>query len=250
LEETVIAPTWQRGDASLYLGDCLDILPQLETGSVDAVVTDPPYPGLKGGYPRDIKFGGVANAPNNVPTIGVPWGGSLEWMHAAWQLARYGMVVFCSFHSVCMVRQEISGAKPMGLVTWLARNSPPTGKNVPRYDTQFIWLLNKQPGIKWDAFGSMLIDTPFLQAGCFATERILREGTKAAAHPTQKPVALMRALLVDGMDSVIDPFAGTGTTGVACVQTGRRFIGIELDAGYFEIAVKRIEAAMQQGRLL
>lgn len=72
-------------------------------------------------------------------------------------------------------------------------------------------------------------------------------------HPTQKPVALMRWVLdklnVPQGATVFDPFMGSGTTGVACVQTGRNFIGCEIDAGYFEIARKRIESAQMQPAL-
>ena len=63
-------------------------------------------------------------------------------------------------------------------------------------------------------------------------------------HPTQKPIALMRWCIeqskIDPGDTILDPFMGSGTTGVACVRTGRKFIGIELDPGYFQIAVDRI----------
>lgn len=72
-------------------------------------------------------------------------------------------------------------------------------------------------------------------------------------HPTQKPVALMSTIvqwITNAGDVVIDPFLGSGTTGVACVQTGRNFIGCEIDAGYFEIARKRIEAAQMQPALI
>ncbi len=67
-------------------------------------------------------------------------------------------------------------------------------------------------------------------------------------HPTQKPVSLMRWALgfVTTAKTVLDPFMGSGTTGVACVQSGRRFIGIEIDQGYFDIAVERIKAALAQ----
>ena len=69
-------------------------------------------------------------------------------------------------------------------------------------------------------------------------------------HPTQKPLALMAWCLkwVEG-HTVLDPFMGSGTTGVACVQMGRRFIGIERDPKYFDIACRRIEQAANQGQL-
>ena len=69
---------------------------------------------------------------------------------------------------------------------------------------------------------------------------------EARLHPTQKPVGLMVWVLnnyTERGDLVADPFMGSGTTGVACVQTGRRFIGIEIEPKYFDIAVGRIEAA-------
>ena len=71
-------------------------------------------------------------------------------------------------------------------------------------------------------------------------------------HPTQKPVRLLEriiALVTQPGDTIIDPFMGSGTTGVACVQTGRNFIGIEIDEGYFKIAEKRIKDAEMQMRL-
>ncbi len=90
----------------------------------------------------------------------------------------------------------------------------------------------------------------------FRMLRVLWAGYYRAAgetryeHPTQKPETLMRHILESIPDvSILDPFMGSGTTGVACVQTGRKFIGIEIDPGYFEIAVKRIETAMMQPRL-
>ena len=71
-------------------------------------------------------------------------------------------------------------------------------------------------------------------------------------HPTEKPVELMKWLIEtytrEG-DTILDPFMGSGTTGVACVQTGRNFIGIEIDPTYFAIAEKRIKEAQQQPRL-
>ena len=77
------------------------------------------------------------------------------------------------------------------------------------------------------------------------------ESNERRVHPTQKPVALMAALIGQYTQpgaTVLDPFMGSGTTGVACVQTGRNFIGIEIDPGYAEIARQRIEKAQLQAR--
>jgi DNA modification methylase len=71
-------------------------------------------------------------------------------------------------------------------------------------------------------------------------------------HPTQKPLALMKWVIenyTDNNDTILDPFMGSGTTGVACVQTGRKFIGIEIEPKYFDIACERIRVAQMQPRL-
>src|SRR5262249_53223766 len=73
--------------------------------------------------------------------------------------------------------------------------------------------------------------------------------TDGAVHPTQKPVSLMRWCVLQlprGADLICDPFMGSGTTGVACVKEGRRFIGVEREPAYFDIACRRIEAAYRQ----
>ena len=85
-------------------------------------------------------------------------------------------------------------------------------------------------------------------AKCWSSGRT-PDGSKQ--HPTQKPIALMEWCLgfLPNAQTILDPFMGSGTTGVACVKLGRKFIGIELDPGYFDIAVKRIKAAYADGGL-
>ena len=76
--------------------------------------------------------------------------------------------------------------------------------------------------------------------------------TPYSKHKSQKPINLMKRLLLDFTnqgDTILDPFMGSGTTGVACVQTGRNFIGIEIDPTYFAIAERRIQEAQLQPRL-
>lgn len=76
------------------------------------------------------------------------------------------------------------------------------------------------------------------------------DDSKQAAHPAQKPVQLMKMLLQAAPLSVCDPYMGTGSTGVACLEMGKKFIGVELDADYFKIAEKRISEATMQPLLL
>lgn len=226
----------------LILGDCLEILPTLEVGSVDAVVTDPPYPGLKGGLVH--MGGGVAPAEQPTVTVGTPWGDNLNALALARIIVRFGALAFCSWHSVGRM-SEVLGGEPVGLVTWYKRNAQMSFRNRPHYCCEYIWLIEYAPGLEWREIET-LYDIPGLPAGCFASERIL-DG-KRAAHPAQKPVELMRRLVraVPHGATVLDPYMGTGTTGVACAQLGRDFIGIEIDPDYFAIAEKRIREAEAQ----
>jgi DNA modification methylase len=243
----MITPYFDRDGITLYHGDCLEILPQLEPGSVDAVVTDPPYLDLLGNL--EISGKGVADIINPGRTIGDEWGANLEWVESAWNVCNYGAMIFTSHHAIDKVKQAFPNGSTVGLAVWYKRNSTPSIHNVPLFNTEFIWLFKKKPGLLWKNLET-LYDVPKLQAGCFAVERILGNG-KSALHPTQKPVLLMRKLLLATIENqvILDPFMGLGTTGVACVQTGRRFIGIEIDEKYCQIAQKRIEQALLQPRL-
>jgi len=241
-----MSEVWTSGDVTLYLGDCLEVMPTLETGSIDAVVTDPPYIGLKGGISINDN-GGVTGRIKDSISIGDPWNANLDWFDDAWRICKYGMMVFC-VHSFIGALQSKRPNFIVGLVTWYKRNAPLPQNNVPHFNSEFIWLFKKAPGLNWKALKTFY-DVPMVQAGCFATERILEPNSGKAAHPTQKPELLMRHLLGTDPQLVLDPFMGSGTTGVACVQTGRKFIGIEIDPGYFEIAKKRIAQAQLQIRM-
>jgi len=230
---------------TLILGDCRDVLPLLEPGSVDLCLTDPPFPGLVGGHDRDFP-GGVAKRAVVTESVGQPWDiGLNEWLPASWNVTRFGAMVFCSFHSVVDVPATIPAAKKVTLGVWYKRNSPPTGKNLPRYTTEFIWMLRKEPGLAWDRLTTTLFDVPLPQGGCMAQERILNpDGT--TAHPTQKPLQLIRDLLVVGGAIILDPFAGVGTTLLAAKLLGRRAIGVEIEEKYCTIAANRLKQGVMK----
>jgi len=231
------------GNAVLYHGDCLEILPTLP--KVDAVITDPPYLNLDGSYKRNYQ-GGVGRKVTVSSCVGDRWGASLLWVSKL--NVGKAVMAFCSFQSVVEMGEALSEiGSPIALVTWFKRNAPPTGKNVPHHMTEFVWCFRVSPGPAWDRLPS-LIDVPNINPGCMATERIVDDELKSV-HPTQKPIAVMEKLLIPGVDFVLDPFCGTGTTGVACMNLGRKFIGIEIEKKYFEIAVERIDQAQRQGRM-
>ena len=208
------------GDATLYLGDCLDILPTL--GKVDAVVTDPPY-GIdyKSTHKNSLDYLPIAGDKNNFdpsPWLKFPqvilWGGN----NFATSLPIGGWIVWDK-------RLSISADKILG--------SP----------FELAWCLNHK---------------------LFKMVRLLHGGAKnadakngdvanaARFHPTQKPVQLMiRCLtfLSGNAETILDPYMGSGSTGLACMNLERKFIGIEIEPKYFDIACERIENAQRQGDL-
>jgi DNA modification methylase len=202
--------TEQIGDCTLYLGDCLEIMPTL--GKVDAVVTDPPY--------------GLGDWNNRGTNKGRPFDSDAT---QAWDKA------ISQHHIDAMVRGSLHQ------IFWGANYYSDL---LPRSKQMYVW--NK--GIRNMHFNDCEI------AWCSGWREASRmfdlsPAGLAKQHPTQKPLKLMKwciGRLPNGTQTVLDPFMGSGTTGVACVKLGRKFIGIELDEGYFDIACKRIEEAYKQ----
>jgi len=233
-------------DVTLMLGDCRNVLRDMPDGAVDVVVTDPPYPFLKGGITSMGKTG-VAPSKQVSTTVGTPWGNELEALREFKRVARYGAIVFCSWRYIGEIR-ELCGGEAVGLVTWYKRNSQGSLRNRPHYQCEYAWLIEYASGMNWRPIKTFY-DIAGLPAGCFASERVLLDGTGKAAHPTQKPVEIMGAVLnaCPAGAKVLDPFLGSGTTGVACVEMGFDFVGVEINPAYHAIAQRRIEAAQSQG---
>ena len=204
------------GDATLYLADCRDVLPTL--GKVDAVVTDPPY------------------------GLGDKWqGGGGGGTKSSW-----------AFHpSEAMAWDGETSTGVMDLLT-VARDLIIWGGNYYPLPPMRCWLIwdKKQPDTWTTGQCEMAwtnLDRP-TRAFRFAQCEQANEGPKS--HPTQKPLALMQwCLKWTDAGTILDPFMGSGTTGVACAHEGRRFIGIEREPAYFDIACKRIADAYAQPRL-
>lgn len=243
-------PDYERDGIQLFCRDCLEILPELS--GIDAVVTDPPYltDDTQVILSKAGSKSGVAKATVDSRAIGNPWGYSLDWMDFIPPVQHW--VVYANYRmlgGLCTRIEEFG--KLSTVFTWMKTNAPRMTRPVPRLDCEFIiWARTKSATCeRMGEFDSMVLDVPMLQAGCFATERILKTESGAAVHPCQKPLAVVRPF-IDRLNArtVLDPFMGTGTTGVACIEHGRNFIGIEKDPTYFAIAVKRIEAALNTDR--
>ncbi len=209
----------------LILGDCLEVMKTLPEKSVDAVITDPPY-GIA--HPCDFHSRGRGRLArcNNYPNIvgdNKPFDPSgilaLDVPTILWGANHYAD------------KLPPSG----GWLVW-DKGRP---DDLDQSTCELAWT-NCVKGVR---------RIQYLWNG------MMRSGEHGENyHPTQKPVALMVWILnlrwVRGLRTILDPFMGSGTTGVACVQTGRDFIGIEIDPGYFAIAERRVKEAQAQGRLI
>jgi len=206
------------GNATLYLGDCMDILPTL--GKVDAVITDPPY-GINENSKKVASRGKLA-APKDY--------GDFDWDKAPPPDALIELIRTKGQY------QAFFGGNYFQL--------PPTS----------CWLV-------WDKLNG---DNDFADCElCWtnwpkAVRRLqwrwngmIRQGNEERYHPTQKPLEVMKWVieLCPKAETILDPFMGSGTTGVAAIQLGRKFIGIEREPKYFDIACQRIEQAVAQGQL-
>lgn len=200
---------------TLYLGDCREILPTL--GKVEAVVTDQPYGTgwVKGGG----KNAGDYAAKGEKPAWDV-W--NTDWIKLA-QADTYA--AFCPSSRLRDLLNEFGGG---ALRTYVKSNPRPAlGGDAPSLEPIVVY-----PKVR---FGS--------------TQHFVAYNGDNEYHPTQKPLPLM-AWLIEGVsargETVLDPFMGSGSTGVAAVQLGRKFIGIELEPHYFDIACRRIAEATKQ----
>jgi len=208
----------QIGDATLYLGDCMDILQTL--GKVDAVITDPPY-GINENSKKVASRGKLA-APKNYGDFdwdkAPPPDALIELIRSKGQYqAFFGGNYFTLPPTSCwLVWDKLNGDNDFAdcELAWT---------NWPKAVRRLAW--------RWNG--------------------MIRQGNEERYHPTQKPLEVMKWVieLCPKAGTILDPFMGSGTTGVASIQLGRKFIGIEREPKYFDIACKRIEQAVAQGQL-
>jgi site-specific DNA-methyltransferase (adenine-specific) len=212
-----VATPWLRkeviGAATLYLGDCLTILPVLPVA--DAMITDPPY--------------GIADK----------WVGGFNEGHG-WKKAESEATVRNVWDTKPLDEAAVSVLRAAGkdLIIW--------GGNYFPLPPSRCWLVWNKP-----ERGFSLAEAELAWTNKDAVVRVFDgpRSDQGRVHPTQKPISLMRWCVARTAGVVLDPFMGSGTTGVACMELQRPFVGIEVHAPYFDIACERIENAQRQERL-
>lgn len=218
------------GNATLYCGDCIDILPTL--GQVDAIVTDPPYTekthkGARTGNGNDvlIDFDSLTDQQ------------FLEITKKCVAVSNRWVVMTCDW----MHTAELAKEMPEEFIragVWVKPNGMPqyTGDR-PAMGWESVAILHRKGKKLWNGGGRHAVwNVPKVHGN----------------HPTEKPLALIESFLnlfTNEQEVVLDPFMGSGTTGVAAVQMARKFIGIEREQKYFDVACQRIELAQSQQRL-
>jgi site-specific DNA-methyltransferase (adenine-specific)/modification methylase len=200
------------GKTIMYLGDCAEILPTLK--NVDAIVTDPPY-GIKRFEKGSLRFDKTGEYKNGISWDKKP---PKEFFEMLLNVAPYSII-------------------------WGANNF-----ELPTSEYFLVW--DKQQTVDNFASAELAYTNIKVPAKVFRYS-IHQHNHTEKYHPTQKPVNLMEWCISFCKDSnvICDPFVGSGTTGVACVNLDKQFIGIERERKYFDIACKRIEDAQRQERL-
>ena len=215
------------GEATLYLGDCREILPLLP--KVDAVVTDPPY-GINYGKLLSGKGDGKGGADKN----GWRSHDAPEWDVSRPEDSTFALILAKSKEAIIWGGNYFTDTLPPSM-RWLVWDKVQRGFSLA--DCEFAWTnQHKASRVFSYARGN---ESGFAPRG----------SDWPNAHPTQKPIELMKWCLNFTTGVVLDPFMGSGSTGVACAKLGRKFIGIELEPKYFDIACKRIDDAYKQPRL-
>jgi site-specific DNA-methyltransferase (adenine-specific) len=239
----------------LILGDCLDVLPGLATGSVDAVITDPPY--SSGGQFRGDRAMTTRNkyvnsedkdnyadfSGDNRDQRGYLYWSAL-WLSQARRITKPGGVlcVFTDWRQLPTTTDAIQcgGWVWRGIVPWNKSEAARPQKGRFRQQCEYI---------VWGTAGPMVEAVETCLPGYFSY--LTMSSNNGKEHIAQKPEELMSDILgVTAAGAVVlDPFMGSGSTGAACVKLGRGFIGCEIDPAYFAIAQRRIADAQAQPAL-
>ena len=239
-------------------GDCLSVMADLPPSSVDLVFADPPY---------NLQLSGELHRPDNSRVDGVEedWDKFADfaeydrftraWLAAARRLLKPAgaLWVIGSYHNIFRIGAALQdqGFWILNDVVWRKSNPMPNfrGRRFTNAHETLLWCARDREArytFNYDATKALneelQMRSDWLIPICAGPER-LRDDSGKKAHPTQKPEALLHRVLMASTrpdDLVLDPFAGTGTTGAVAKRLGRRFVGIERDRGYAALARERI----------
>lgn len=235
-----IKADYKKNDIALFNNDCLEVLENIPNNSIDLVVTDPPYKVCAGGgSSKNSKkvCSGILSHDNKLARQGKLFQHNdikfSQWLPLVYDKLKDNThcYIFINGKNLAELQTEAEkvGFKYQQLIVWDKGNATPTHYYMNA--VEYILMLRKGTARNINNMG---------------TKNILRIpniiGNKL--HPTEKPQSLMDILITNSSnkdDVVLDLFMGSGSSGVACLESGRKFIGCEIDKKYYDIAKERIE---------
>ena len=221
------------GNYKIYQGDCLEVMQQMESESVDLIVTDPPYLINFRSNHRKVKYNEIKNdkMKNNKDLIS-------NYFKECNRVLKDDTAIycFCSWHNIDFFKQEFEKYfKLKNIIIW-QKNNTSMGDLKGSYAPKYEMVLFGHKGRR-------------LLNGFRYPDILEAKRTGNKLHPTEKPVDLLEVFIKQSSnegDIVFDGFMGSASTGVACLNTNRRFIGIELDEDYFNTSEERLKLIMTQ----
>jgi DNA modification methylase len=236
-------------DTRLHLGDSRDVLRTLPDSSIDLICTDPPY--NLGRYSTgNIKMSWRSDFNNDVAGWDHVEFDPGEWLTEFKRVLKPTGTIF-AFTSYNLLGRWHEAFDPafdtFQFIVWHKTNPPPKLYRAGFLNSCELIIAAWDKGHVWN-FGRQSEMHNFIEAPICAG----RERLKAPKHPTQKPLAVLRRLINFATrpgDVVFDPFMGVGSTGVAAIELGRKFVGVEIDETYFDAAARRIAETVTPLRL-
>jgi site-specific DNA-methyltransferase (adenine-specific) len=265
---------WQHSLAQLYKGDCLQVLSDLPEGSVDLIFADPPY---------NLSNNGITCQNGRMVSVNKgDWDKSngvendhefnLAWLAACRRVLKKDGTIWVSgtrhvIFSVGYAMQQ-TGYRLLNEISWYKPNAAPNlacrmfthshetliwashnekSKHTFNYSEMKRQNGNKQMRSVW--FDVPVPSSPDELESVWIMNTPAKEEKKFGKHPTQKPLALLRRIIEASSnpgDVVLDPFAGSSTTGVAALELGRHYIGIEMSDEYLELSRRRLQGTLAQ----
>jgi hypothetical protein len=233
------------GDATLYLGDAADIVASV--GAIDDVITDPPYVFSTSG---GCIFRRNRTNMERIKEAGLDKGFDFTVLRTAVASGAKSVVVFFHFDQAfdiarffesAEIAEDVPAFERHALCFWRKTNPMPVANRHYQPELEYYWHGWRKP---FGIGGASLRQKKRVWEGAV--------GDSQYGHPTEKPLDLMRKIVINGSepgDIVLDPYMGTGTTAVAALDLGRRFVGIEINPVFFDIACARVEQHVRQGSL-
>ena len=224
-----MTPYYRDADVAIYLGDCRSVLPAVLT-ACDVVLTDPAYDARTHAGAMTNKDGSGTDGGSKIEMGFAPLE-SVRFVTDLTRVARRWVVAFCALEMLGTYREEGGETYLRGGFWRRTDGMPQVTGDRPAQPGEGLAILHRAGKKRWNRGGHH----GYWECGVEHTNRV---------HPTQKPEALMCSLVSafsDPGETILDPFMGSGTTGVAARRLGRKFIGIELQEQWCEEAVRRLQ---------